>query len=62
MLVTIVKKSISGDPKPHFTPSGYKLGTLGRITKTKLSKYVDLRQFKWDLEKKLRTKRSLMLK
>ena len=33
---------------------------LGRISKTKLDKTVGLSQFKWDLEKKVRTKRSLM--
>ena len=34
------------------TPSVYKSVTLGRITKTKLSKYVGLSQIKWDLKKK----------
>ena len=34
--------------------------TLGRITKTKLSKYAGFSQIKWDLEKKMCTKRSLM--
>ena len=34
--------------------------TLGRIMKTKLSKYGGFSQIKWDLEKKMCTKRSLM--
>ena len=44
--------SISPFGSNSLTASLYKLVTLGRITKTKLSKYVGLSQFKWDLEKK----------
>ena len=58
-LVCTVGKNIIGAPKMR-TASLYKSVTLGRITKTKLSKCVGLSQIKWDLEKKLCTKRFLM--
>ena len=40
----------------------YKTVTLGRITKTNLSKYVGVSQFKWDLEKKIVYKKVLKVK
>ena len=50
-LKKMIRPSFYGRPT-YNTPSDYKSVTLGRITKTKLSKYAGLSQFKLDLEKK----------